>query len=75
MSVGIAASDALSRLFANTSVSPLITVFLACLHSTSHLFRHDLKDYMAVTGSNITVTIDLIGGTTFKIIGMMLCKD
>jgi hypothetical protein len=30
---------------------------------------------MAAVGSNITVTIDLIGGTTYKIIGMMLCEN
>jgi hypothetical protein len=43
--------------------------------SISHLFQHDLKDNMAAIGSNITVTIDLIGGTTYKIIGMMLCEN
>jgi len=43
--------------------------------SVSFAFEHDLKDNMAVKGSNITLSVDLVGGTTFKILGMMLCNN
>jgi hypothetical protein len=33
-----------------------------------------LKDDWAEKGSNVTITIDLVSGTTFKILGMMLCE-
>lgn len=41
--------------------------------SVSHPFEYDLKENKAETGSDITLSIDLVGGTTFKILGMMLC--
>jgi hypothetical protein len=42
--------------------------------SISYPFEYDLKDDWAEKGSNITITIDLVSGTTFKILGMMLCE-
>jgi hypothetical protein len=48
-------------------------VLILCF-SVSHPFEYDLKEHKAERGSDITLSIDLVGGTTFKIIGMMLCS-
>jgi hypothetical protein len=42
--------------------------------SVAHPFEYDLKEHKAESGSDITLAIDLVGGTTFKILGMMLCN-
>eukprot|EP00977_Amphora_coffeiformis_P000534 scaffold132_cov170-Amphora_coffeaeformis.AAC.13 len=42
--------------------------------TTSHTFIHDLNEEKAVIGGNVTVRADLVGGKTFKIIGMMFCN-
>jgi len=47
---------------------------IPCL-SVSYPFVYDLDDHAAKKGSNITLSIDLAGGTTFKIIGLMLCNS
>jgi len=62
-----------------------VSLHVLALSMLSHLFTvppcsisfpyiYDLKDNKAVKGSNITLSIDLVGGTTFKIIGLMLCN-
>lgn len=56
-----------------TDTSTLLALFE--LFSVSYPFEYDLKDNKAVKGSNITLSIDLVGGTTFKILGMMLCNS
>lgn len=43
-------------------------------NSISYPFEYDLKDNKATVGSNVTLSIDLVGGTTFKILGIMLCN-
>ena len=52
-----------------------VSFLLVHRFSVSYPFEYDLEDNKAVKGSNITVTIDLVGGTTFKILGMMLCSS
>lgn len=42
--------------------------------SESYAFEYDLKSNKAIKGSTVTLSIELIGGSTFKIIGMMLCN-
>jgi len=42
---------------------------------SSITYEHTLKlESKALKGSTMTLKVDLIGGSTFKIIGMMLCK-
>jgi hypothetical protein len=53
-------------------VSSFLTI--TAFYSISYPFEYDLKDDWAEKGSNITITIDLVSGTTFKILGMMLCE-
>jgi hypothetical protein len=49
-------------------------VILISFFSVAHPFEYDLKEHTAERGSDITLAIDLVGGTTFKILGMMLCN-
>lgn len=49
-------------------------IALISCSSVSHPFEYDLKEHKAEMGSDITLSVDLVGGTTFKIIGMMLCN-
>jgi hypothetical protein len=44
------------------------------IYSICYQFFHDLSGSGAQAGSNVTLSIDLVDGTTFKIIGLMLCS-
>ena len=59
----------------SSSVLTNETYSILIFYSPSYPFEHDLKGNQAKKGSNITLSIDLIGGKIFKIIGMMLCSS
>ena len=43
--------------------------------SVSYPFVFEFGDQKVMKGSNIYLTIDLVGGSTFKIIGLMVCNN
>lgn len=56
-------------------LSLFISIVSLEIHSVSYPFEFDLgEDNKARQGSNITLSIDLVGGKVFKIIGLMLCS-
>lgn len=55
-----------------TKHTPKYAVLSFC--SESYAFEYDLGENKAEKGSTVTLSVSLIGGTTFKIIGMMLCN-
>jgi len=53
---------------------PSINLTRISSRSESYAFEYDLKGNKAEKGSTVSLSVKLIGGTTFKIIGMMLCN-